>query len=114
MRGLLIALLAAVLCGVTSAQQSSVPRPSSTSTTPPEAGAKETRIAPGSVIPVELKKTIDAKKVKPGDPIEASVTQDLKAANGEIIVPKDTKVIGHVTCTLPGRRPCDRRQPAVV
>jgi hypothetical protein len=55
------------------------------------------RIAPGSVIPVELTKSIDAKKVKIGDEVEAKVTQDLKAANGEVIVPKDTKVIGRVT-----------------
>ncbi len=66
----------------------------------PQAGAvqgHQTRIAPGSVIPVQLVKTIDAKKVKTGDPVEARVTQDLKAANGELIVPKDTKVVGHVT-----------------
>jgi hypothetical protein len=55
------------------------------------------RIAPGSVIPVQLTKTIDAKKVKTGDQIEAKVTQDLKTNNGELIVPKDTKVMGHVT-----------------
>ncbi len=59
--------------------------------------APVTRIAPGSVIPVELMKTIDAKKVKTGDPVEAKVTQDLKAGNGEVVVAKDTKVMGHVT-----------------
>ena len=55
------------------------------------------RIAPGSVIPVQLTKTIDAKKVKTGDEVEAKVTQDLKAGNGAVVVPKDTKVVGHVT-----------------
>jgi len=55
------------------------------------------RIAPGSVIPVQLTKSIDAKKAKSGDPIEAKVTQDLKATNGDLIVPKDTKMVGHVT-----------------
>jgi len=55
------------------------------------------RIAPGSVIPVQLTKSVDAKKAKTGDEIEAKVTQDLKAGNGEVIVPKDTKVVGHVT-----------------
>jgi hypothetical protein len=62
----------------------------------PNAG-QVARIAPGSVIPVELMKTIDAKKVKTGDPVEAKVTQDMKAGNGEVIVPKDTKVTGHIT-----------------
>jgi hypothetical protein len=55
------------------------------------------RIAPGSVIPVQLTKTIDAKKAKTGDPVEAKVVQDLKAANGDLVVPKDTKVLGRVT-----------------
>jgi hypothetical protein len=56
-----------------------------------------TRIAPGSVIPVALTKTIDAKKAKTGDEIVAKVTQDMKTTNGNVLVPKDTKVIGHVT-----------------
>jgi hypothetical protein len=55
------------------------------------------RIAPGSVIPVQLTKTIDAKKAKAGDEVVATVTMDLKTNGGEVIVPKDTKVVGHVT-----------------
>ena len=55
------------------------------------------RVAPGSVIPVTLSKSIDAKKAKTGDEVEAKVTQDMKAVSGEIIVPKDTRVVGHVT-----------------
>jgi hypothetical protein len=59
--------------------------------------APANRIAPGSVIPVELTKSIDAKKVKTGDEVVAKVTMDLKTNSGEIVVPKDTKVVGHVT-----------------
>lgn len=55
------------------------------------------RFAPGTVIPVELTKSIDAKKAKTGDGVEARVTQDLRAGNGQVIVPKDTKVVGHLT-----------------
>ena len=55
------------------------------------------RIAPGSVIPVELAKTVDAKKAKAGDEVVAKVTQDLKNNSGQIIIAKDTKVMGHVT-----------------
>jgi hypothetical protein len=55
------------------------------------------RIAPGSVIPVQLTKTIDAKKLKPGEEVSAEVTEDLKTGNDEIIVPKNTKIIGKVT-----------------
>jgi hypothetical protein len=55
------------------------------------------RIAPGSVIPVQLAKTIDAKKAKAGDEVVAMVMQDMKTNSGEVLVPKDTRVIGHVT-----------------
>jgi hypothetical protein len=60
------------------------------------APANDAKIAPGSVIPVQLTKTIDAKKAKTGDEVIARVVQDLKTQSGEVMVPKDTKVIGHV------------------
>lgn len=59
------------------------------------------KIAPGSVIPVQLTKSIDAKKVKTGDEVVAKVTQDLKTNSGDVVVPKDTKVVGHVTEAQP-------------
>jgi hypothetical protein len=55
------------------------------------------RIAPGSVIPARLTKTINAKKAKKGDEVVATVTQDLQNNAGTVIVPKDTKIVGHVT-----------------
>jgi hypothetical protein len=55
------------------------------------------RIAPGSVIPARLAKGINAKKAKKGDEVVATVTQDLRNNAGTVLVPKDTKIIGHVT-----------------
>jgi len=55
------------------------------------------RVAPGSVIPAQLNKTIDAKKTKQGDEVTAKVTQNLTSNTGEVIVPKDTEVSGHIT-----------------
>jgi hypothetical protein len=46
---------------------------------------------------VQLTKSLDAKKVKAGDEVDARVTEDMKAGNGEVIVAKDTKVLGRVT-----------------
>lgn len=66
-------------------------------TTPAAADGKVSRIAPGSVIPVQLTKSIDAKKAKKGDEVVVKVTQDLKSNGGAVIVPKDTKIVGHVT-----------------
>jgi hypothetical protein len=85
--------------------ESSTP-PASQTQTPPtgpnSAQAKGTRrIAPGSVIPVLLTKTIDAKRAKTGDEVVAKVTQDLKTNSGDVIVSKDTKILGHVTAAQP-------------
>lgn len=63
--------------------------------------ANSLKIAPGSVIPVQLSKTVDAKKAKTGDEVVATVTQDMKTSSGDVLVPKDTKVIGHVTEAQP-------------
>jgi hypothetical protein len=82
-----------------SAQAPSARAPQAGSTSAP--GGAPTRIAPGSVIPVSLTKTIDAKKVKTGDQVVAKVTQDMKTNSGEVLVPKDTKVMGHVTEAQP-------------
>src|ERR1700736_155511 len=88
------------------AQPATQPQSTSQPTQPPTSAptaatqqqtAAQHRIAPGSVIPVQLTKTIDAKKAKPGDEVVAKVTMDLKTNSGEVIVPKDTKVVGHVT-----------------
>jgi len=106
----------ALLCGFSIAQDTTTPaatspaapqaqqNPAPTQSAPASsaqaastpAGANS-KIAPGSVIPVQLTKSIDAKKIKTGDAVEAKVTQDMKAGNGDVIVPKDTKVVGRVT-----------------
>jgi hypothetical protein len=72
-------------------------QPSAQPSSTEPAGANHMRIAPGSVIPVQLSKTVDAKKAKTGDQVIATVTQDMKTSSGDVLVPKDTKVIGHVT-----------------
>jgi hypothetical protein len=66
-------------------------------TAPTSAAGKSSRIAPGSVIPVQLTKSIDAKKAKKGDEVVVKVMQDLQNNGGTVIMPKDTKIVGHVT-----------------
>ena len=110
MKTLLTGIAGMVLCGFALAQETTPPQTNSTApqdqqspatSSPAQASSAQAngapKIAPGSVIPVQLTKSIDAKKVKTGDEVEARVTQDLKAGNGELVVPKDTKVVGHVT-----------------
>src|SRR5579864_6955461 len=118
MRSFLAALFSmTLLCGAALAQQTPPPNPDTQtprSDEPPNqptqqgessaqtaANQKQSwssmKIAPGSVIPVQLSKTVDAKKAKTGDEVVATVTQDMKTNSGDVLVPKDTKVIGHVT-----------------
>lgn len=104
MKCLLIGIISGMaLCGVCPAQTTTPPpaqqHPAATQAAPTnsEQATMSPRIAPGSVIPVELTKTIDAKKEKAGDEVQARVTQDMKAVNGRILLAKDTKVLGHIT-----------------
>jgi hypothetical protein len=58
--------------------------------------ASADRLAPGTILSVELSKSLDAKKSKANDRIEAKTATDL-LAQGQIVVPRNTKIIGHVT-----------------
>jgi len=59
-------------------------------------GCAATKILPGTIIPVELAKTLDAKKVKAGDKIEAKIVVDM-LSGGEVLIPKGSKVTGHIS-----------------
>ena len=51
----------------------------------------------GTVIPVELANSLDSKKAKQGETVNARTIDTLKSTDGRIVIPKGTKVIGHVT-----------------
>jgi hypothetical protein len=55
-----------------------------------------TRIMPGTLIPAELSKQLDAKKLKAGDKIEAKIAVDL-LSEGQVLIPKDSKILGHIS-----------------
>ena len=50
----------------------------------------------GSALHVELDTSLDSKKAKTGDTVNAHVTEAVKA-NGQTVIPKNTKLVGHVT-----------------
>jgi len=50
----------------------------------------------GTLLSIELSKSLDAKKAKPNDRIEARTATDL-LAHGQIVVPRNAKIVGHVT-----------------
>lgn len=50
----------------------------------------------GSAVEAELTKGLDARKAKPGDPVMAKCTREMKG-KGDFRIPKNAKLIGHVT-----------------
>jgi hypothetical protein len=101
MRILLMTMIAACALCLPSFAQDATPAPPAPATAQPNnrtaASTQPTRIAPGSVIPVQLTKSVDAKKVKTGDEVDVKVTQDMKTQSGQVLIPKDTRIVGHVT-----------------
>jgi hypothetical protein len=56
-----------------------------------------TTFVKGTLINAELTGSLDSKKVKPGDAVNARTASDLKTNDGRTVLPKDTKIVGHVT-----------------
>ncbi len=53
-------------------------------------------LSSGTIMRAELSKSVDAKKVKAGDPVEAKLIEDVKA-DGTVVLHKGSKLVGHVT-----------------
>ncbi len=70
--------------GTASAQGAAVP------------GQSSNQIPSGTIVAVELSKSVDAKKAKVGDKIEAKLPADV-LSHGKVAIPRNTKIIGHVT-----------------
>jgi hypothetical protein len=57
----------------------------------------ETTFAVGTTMSAELTSALDSKKVKPGDVVNAKITNALKSTDGRTILPAGAKLVGHVT-----------------
>jgi hypothetical protein len=58
--------------------------------------ASASQLQAGSTVQAELTKPIDAHKNKVGDEVVAKTTHDVKS-DGRVVIPKGSKLIGHVT-----------------
>jgi hypothetical protein len=71
---------------------------------PPEPAASADQssglVTPGILMSAQLSKSIDAKKAKAGEPVEAKISVDL-LAHGQIVIPRNTKIVGHITSAKP-------------
>ena len=60
------------------------------------AGKSSSDISSGTKIDATLANSLDAKKNKPGDRVEARTAQDVKQ-DGKVVLKKGTRLVGHVT-----------------
>lgn len=56
----------------------------------------ENHLQAGSIIYAELSKSVDAKKAKPGDEVQAKASQAV-LSQGKVVIPRGARIIGHVT-----------------
>jgi hypothetical protein len=69
---------------------------SASSSASAQAGRNSAGLSTGSAVNATLTQPVDAKKNKPGDPVNARTTQSAKSG-GRVIIPKGSKLVGHVT-----------------
>jgi hypothetical protein len=95
-KSLPLLLSAVLLSGMTLAQNASTPQNEATN----RSEQTQVRFAPGTELRAQLDKTIDAKKAKPGEMLEAKTLDDLKSG-AQVIAPRGSKIIGHVVAANP-------------
>ena len=66
------------------------------SAAPATAAPAADKLAAGTIVSVELSKSLDARKSKANDRIEAKTSMDL-LMHGQIVIPRNAKILGHVT-----------------
>src|SRR5712664_2102458 len=85
---------ASVQAGQTQAQTSGNASASTSAST--QNGQANAALASGTAFNAALSSPIDSKKCKPGDPVNAHTTEEIKS-EGKTVVPKCSKLVGHVT-----------------
>ena len=61
-----------------------------------KAGGNSAALASGTTMNAALSQPVDAKKNKPGDPVTAK-TMEATKSDGKVVIPKGSKLVGHVT-----------------
>lgn len=83
----IVFLLIATSFGMEQSSSSAQQQPSSSA---------DQQASPANTIPMELSRSLDSRKLKQGDPVEAKITDQWRAPDGTL-VPPGSKVMGHIT-----------------
>src|SRR5215471_10784813 len=92
MKSFFIALAIAAFSFASAAAQTTPPTP-----TPAESNPTDGLLTSGTVINAKLNSSVDSKKAKPGAQVTAETTEPVKSADGRTVLPKGSKLTGHVT-----------------
>src|SRR5215475_7887061 len=86
-----VLLIGAVAQAATGVSTSALGQTNATaSQSAPAAGETSGGIAGGTILQAELSKDLDAKKAKPGNPVEAKLTKDVKV-DGKVLLHRGSK-----------------------
>lgn len=85
-----------VASGQSSSQGSASGSASTSASAGASAGQNSLALSDGTTMNASLAGSLDAKKNKPGDRVEARTTQDVKQ-DGKVVLKKGTRLAGHVT-----------------
>ncbi len=96
MKSLCVAMVILGLATLVCAQVSTEPATASSPASATKASTSADAPASGTLLSVELSKSLDARKAKANDRVEARTATDL-LAHGRITVPRNAKIVGHVT-----------------
>jgi hypothetical protein len=89
-------LIGAIFVAGAAAQVQINPQAPGTPNIPVQSETSATGLPGGTAVNAELNSSVDSKKAKVGDKVEAHTTEEIKYA-GKTIVPKGAKLEGHVT-----------------
>jgi hypothetical protein len=67
----------------------------------------------GTTLNSVLSDTVDSRKYKPGDPVKAKTSEDVKAG-GVVVIPRGAKLVGHVTEAQPAAKAGDQARLGLV
>jgi len=101
--GLIMMGLSAGSCLAYQSDQTKTPAPPSTAPQQGPANTPTFRPGSGTIILAALSKSLDVKKLSTGALVEGIVFQDL-LYKGKVVIPRDAKVIGHVTEATPSTK----------
>jgi hypothetical protein len=93
---LAVLVLAALSHAQGRAAPAEAPSPTGSASAKDSAAPPANQLASGTVISAELSKSLDARKLKANDRVEAKTSMDV-LARGQILIPRNAKIIGHVT-----------------